>query len=419
MMEVPYHYQFRIIVIGDTMVGKSSLLKTFSEGTFGETEPTVGVDFFSKIIKIHPYRRSNTTTTTTTHQRTSARNQQSLQMNDSTLDHSGRSHRPRNNLSHVFDSDRFISNSDQDSIIVKLQIWDTAGQERFKSIVTSYYRNSVGIVLVYDVTNRESYDHLKSWFDEARKHVEPSPSPPLSPIINRITSRQAKTTRDEYPLTSTPNKNLIPLKNTTSETKSQVTKSQQQRAGNSQQVGSQLVVTDEAVPTGRADATNTNHVMSNGLMHTSNHNNIADSQHITSANNQNMNNYRMSYLVIGCKTDLETQRQVSYEDGKAFADMYGFKFIETSSKKYHNVNQAFQLLAEEIYDKISQCGRLIRMHRDPSGTHLSLDRSMSHTNEGIRVGPLIENSQRRYGHERDRVHLLEAQPVPGFLGGCC
>ncbi len=53
-----------------------------------------------------------------------------------------------------------------DEKIVKLQIWDTAGQERFRVITSSYYRGSHGIVVVYDCSERESFDHVKNWFEE-------------------------------------------------------------------------------------------------------------------------------------------------------------------------------------------------------------------------------------------------------------
>lgn len=344
MMEAPYHYQFRIIVIGDTMVGKSSLLKTFSEGTFGEIEPTVGVDFFSKLIEIKPKRHK------------------------SIHDYSNR------NIHH-FHNDRSISTSNtrlDETIIVKLQIWDTAGQERFKSIVTSYYRNSVGIVLVYDVTNRESYDHLINWFSEACRHVEPSPSPTLSPLTH---NPHKLINSSNHPLTSTPN----------------------------------------ATP--KSKSSNTSNNCDNSSL---SFNSLTSELQNHQSYRMDPNKYKMAYLVIGCKTDLESQRQVSYEDGQAFANMYGFKFIETSSKMYYNVNQAFQMLAEEIYDKISENGRLNQLHRTPSGSHLTFvgtSSSSSHINEGIRIGPLIENISRR--RHQDRVRLLEAQPVSGFLGGCC
>ncbi|RNA44650.1 ras-related Rab-39B-like, partial [Brachionus plicatilis] len=57
---------------------------------------------------------------------------------------------------------------------VKLQIWDTAGQERFRSITRSYYRNSVGALLLYDITNFDSFEHVSDWLNEAKKQIEPN-----------------------------------------------------------------------------------------------------------------------------------------------------------------------------------------------------------------------------------------------------
>ena len=51
---------------------------------------------------------------------------------------------------------------------VKLQIWDTAGQERFRSVTRSYYRGSVGALVFYDITNRETFDHVESWLNDAK-----------------------------------------------------------------------------------------------------------------------------------------------------------------------------------------------------------------------------------------------------------
>ncbi|XP_064501302.1 ras-related protein Rab-39A [Pseudopipra pipra] len=109
-------YQFRLIVLGDSTVGKSCLLHRFTEGRFPgplHSDPTVGVDFFSRLVEIEPGKR------------------------------------------------------------VKLQLWDTAGQERFRSITRSYYRNSVGGLLVFDLTNRRSFEHVKDWLEEAKMHVQP------------------------------------------------------------------------------------------------------------------------------------------------------------------------------------------------------------------------------------------------------
>ena len=88
MVEPIFDYQFRVILLGDSTVGKSSLLKYFTEGKFDEgCEPTVGVDFFARLVEIKPGLR------------------------------------------------------------VKLQLWDTAGQERFR-----YRTASCCIVLVVDFT---------------------------------------------------------------------------------------------------------------------------------------------------------------------------------------------------------------------------------------------------------------------------
>ena len=53
---------------------------------------------------------------------------------------------------------------------VKLQIWDTAGQEKFRSITRSYYRGAVGALLVYDITRRETFEHLTAWLEDCRKY---------------------------------------------------------------------------------------------------------------------------------------------------------------------------------------------------------------------------------------------------------
>ncbi|XP_011305128.1 ras-related protein Rab-39B [Fopius arisanus] len=114
MAEPFFDYQFRLILIGDSTVGKSSLLKYLTDGKFAElSDPTVGVDFFAKLLDL------------------------------------------------------------DDGTRIKLQLWDTAGQERFRSITKSYYRNSVGALLVFDVCNRRSFEHIPQWMMEARRYIEP------------------------------------------------------------------------------------------------------------------------------------------------------------------------------------------------------------------------------------------------------
>ncbi|KAG1664363.1 Ras-related protein Rab-18-B [Nymphon striatum] len=96
----------KILIIGESGVGKSSLLLRFTDGTFdSEQSATIGVDFKVK----------------------------SLTLDDNT---------------------------------VKLAIWDTAGQERFRTLTPSYYRGAQGVILVYDVTNRNSFSKLDMWLNE-------------------------------------------------------------------------------------------------------------------------------------------------------------------------------------------------------------------------------------------------------------
>ncbi|XP_076008822.1 ras-related protein Rab-42b isoform X2 [Genypterus blacodes] len=109
-----WQYQFRIIMLGDSTVGKSSLLKRYTDGQFLESiNETVGVDFYVHFLEVEP------------------------------------------------------------GVRVKLQFWDTAGQERFRSVTRSYYRNSVGGLLVFDMTNRNSFDNIKEWHTEVCARVQP------------------------------------------------------------------------------------------------------------------------------------------------------------------------------------------------------------------------------------------------------
>ncbi|ODN03462.1 Ras-related protein Rab-33B [Orchesella cincta] len=102
---------FKIIVIGDSGVGKTCLTFRYCSGKFPtKTEVTIGVDFREKCVEI-------------------------------------------------------------DGEIIKLQFWDTAGQERFrKSMIQHYYRNVNAVVFVYDVTNPGSFDSLPTWILECEKY---------------------------------------------------------------------------------------------------------------------------------------------------------------------------------------------------------------------------------------------------------
>lgn len=65
-----------------------------------------------------------------------------------------------------------IKNIDIDGTRIKLQIWDTAGQERFRTITTSYFRGAQGILLVYDVTDRRSFESIRNWISQIQQHAD-------------------------------------------------------------------------------------------------------------------------------------------------------------------------------------------------------------------------------------------------------
>jgi len=110
-MAKTYDYLFKLLLIGDSGVGKTCVLFRFSEDAFNATFiSTIGIDFKIRTI-------------------------------------------------------------DLDGKKIKLQIWDTAGQERFRTITTAYYRGAMGIMLVYDITNEKSFDNIKNWIRNIEEHA--------------------------------------------------------------------------------------------------------------------------------------------------------------------------------------------------------------------------------------------------------
>mmetsp|Transcript_10923 Transcript_10923/g.11062 ORF Transcript_10923/g.11062 Transcript_10923/m.11062 type:complete len:181 (+) Transcript_10923:27-569(+) len=113
-MEDDYDYLFKIVLIGDSGVGKSNLLSRFTKNEFNlESKATIGVEFATKTI---------------------------------------------------------ITDNEQK---VKAQIWDTAGQERYRAITSTYYRGAVGALLVYDITKEKTFESLDRWMLELEQFAEP------------------------------------------------------------------------------------------------------------------------------------------------------------------------------------------------------------------------------------------------------
>mmetsp|Transcript_15829 Transcript_15829/g.34249 ORF Transcript_15829/g.34249 Transcript_15829/m.34249 type:complete len:211 (-) Transcript_15829:124-756(-) len=105
----PYDNQFKILMVGNSGVGKSSLLLRFTDDVFDDLQPTIGVDFKVKSVRV-------------------------------------------------------------ENKYVKLTVWDTAGQERFRTLTSAYYRGAHGVIFVYDVTRKETFDDLRSvWLREAEQ----------------------------------------------------------------------------------------------------------------------------------------------------------------------------------------------------------------------------------------------------------
>lgn len=74
---------------------------------------------------------------------------------------------------------------------IKLQVWDTAGQESFRSITRSYYRGAAGALLVYDITRRETFNHLSAWLEDAREHANPNMTVMLIGNKSDLSSKRA------------------------------------------------------------------------------------------------------------------------------------------------------------------------------------------------------------------------------------
>jgi small GTP-binding protein len=102
-------YKIKIIVVGDSGVGKTNLINRFASDKFDtNSKATIGVEFVYKTLKINKE-------------------------------------------------------------VIKVEVWDTAGQERYRAITSSYYKGAKGAIIVYDITNEDSFNNVESWMNEVTK----------------------------------------------------------------------------------------------------------------------------------------------------------------------------------------------------------------------------------------------------------
>ncbi|XP_012977027.1 ras-related protein Rab-26 isoform X3 [Mesocricetus auratus] len=131
-----YDVAFKVMLVGDSGVGKTCLLVRFKDGAFlaGTFISTVGIDFRNKVL-------------------------------------------------------------DVDGTKVKLQIWDTAGQERFRSVTHAYYRDAHALLLLYDITNKDSFDNIQAWLTEIQEYAQQDVV--LMLLGNKVDSTQERVVKRE------------------------------------------------------------------------------------------------------------------------------------------------------------------------------------------------------------------------------
>ena len=129
-------YSFKILLLGDTSVGKTCFLKRYIDGTFQDAYlSTIGFDYKFKIVTLKNGKKA------------------------------------------------------------RVQLWDTAGQERFRTIAKSFYNGAHGIILMYDVTNRKTYDNIRKWLNQIKEQAKKTICIVL--IANKIDSDGRIVTKEE------------------------------------------------------------------------------------------------------------------------------------------------------------------------------------------------------------------------------
>ncbi|MEX0595637.1 MAG: Rab family GTPase [Candidatus Paceibacterota bacterium] len=148
----------KILILGDSGVGKTSIFNKLIDNGFSEYCPsTIGMDFHSIEVQLDPSRLS-----------TKLSSKLEKVVSDLSQNYKNKEKNKDFILSlkeHTGIADKLLASSDKIST-AKLQLWDAAGQEKFRNIVRGYYLNSAVILLVFDLCNRASFEHLIAWTEQ-------------------------------------------------------------------------------------------------------------------------------------------------------------------------------------------------------------------------------------------------------------
>ncbi|KKA27432.1 hypothetical protein TD95_002011 [Thielaviopsis punctulata] len=165
----PWDYIAKLVCIGDSGCGKSSLTIRLCEGRFSaHHDVTIGVEFGSRIVPVGPPHSdsSPSSTSTTTAFAAAADQQQQQQQQQSAAGLPAPPRKPKGKSSSPTDAPPPQKH-------MKLSLWDTAGQETYKSVTRSYFRGASGALLVFDLTRKQTFDHVTDWLADLRQIAEP------------------------------------------------------------------------------------------------------------------------------------------------------------------------------------------------------------------------------------------------------
>ncbi|OAA71237.1 secretion related GTPase SrgD [Cordyceps fumosorosea ARSEF 2679] len=156
-MSAPWDYIAKLVCIGDSGCGKSSLTIRLCEGRFSpHHDVTIGVEFGSRIVPVGPPHSKPALAPP-------ASSTPSTQQQPSSSDAVAAAGLP--------DPPRDTSKTPQKHM--KLSLWDTAGQETYKSVTRSYFRGASGALLVFDLSRRATFEHVTDWLNDLRQIAEP------------------------------------------------------------------------------------------------------------------------------------------------------------------------------------------------------------------------------------------------------